>query len=154
MYAAPKKQVVDLYAVGIERTGAKRASVPFMCGIEVEGPRGEIERVRALEDDGAMVNAMCTAMYEAIQHRIGELQCSGKILRMADGSEVPSTGFWEGYIRFGGARVWAAFEVFPSGGSWSFLFGKPLLEAFGAIHDYAADTITVRGDAGLTVVPN
>jgi hypothetical protein len=154
MYAAPKMQVVDLYAVGIEWTEAKRPSVPFICCIEVEGPRGEIERVRVLEDDGAMVNAMCTAVYTAIQHRIGELWRSGKTLQMANGMLVPSTGYWEGHIWFGGARVWAAFEVFPSGGSWSFLFGKPLLEAFGAVHDYAADTITVCGEAGQTVVLN
>ncbi|KAJ7209815.1 hypothetical protein B0H12DRAFT_988346, partial [Mycena haematopus] len=127
---------------------------PFICGIEVEGPRGELVRIRALEDDGAMVNAMCTALYEAIKHRIGELQWSVKTLRMANGALVPSTGYWEGYIRFGGARVRATFEVFPSGGSWSFLFGKPLLEGFGAVHDYATDTIAVCGEAGVSVVSN
>ncbi|KAF8199388.1 hypothetical protein K438DRAFT_1480376, partial [Mycena galopus ATCC 62051] len=127
---------------------------PFICGIEVEGPRGELERVRALEDDGAMVNVMCTALYRVIQHHIGKLQQSGKTLRIANGALVPSVGYWEGYIRFGGKRVRAGFEVFPSGGSWSFLFGKPLLEGLGAMHDYATDTITVRGDMGPTVVPN
>ncbi|KAJ7248274.1 hypothetical protein B0H12DRAFT_986450, partial [Mycena haematopus] len=127
---------------------------PFICGIEVEGPQGELERIRALEDDGALVNAMCTALYEVIKHRIGRLQQSEKTLRMANGALVPSTGYWEGYIRFGGARVRASFEVFPSGGSWSFLFGKPLLESFRAVHDYAADTITVPGAVGTTVVPN
>ncbi|KAJ7165714.1 hypothetical protein C8R43DRAFT_823506, partial [Mycena crocata] len=127
---------------------------PFLCGIEVEGPNGELVRIRALEDDGAMVNAMCTALYETVRHRIGILQHSGKTLRMANGVLVPSTGFWEGYIRFGGARVWASFEVFPSGGSWSFLFGKPLLEGFGAVHDYAVDSISVPGEKGPTVVPN
>ncbi|KAJ7432600.1 hypothetical protein B0H11DRAFT_2260315 [Mycena galericulata] len=153
MYPLSKSHIVDLYAVGIEEW-PRRASVPFICGIEVEGPQGELERIRALEDDGAMVNVMCTLLYEAIKHRIGTLQRSGKILRMANGTLVPSTGYWEGYIRFGGARVWACFEVFPSGGSWSFLFGKPLLESFGAVHDYATDTITVHGEAGLTAVRN
>jgi hypothetical protein len=50
--------------------------------------------------------------------------------------------------------VCASFEVFPSSGSWSFLFGKPLLEGLGAVHDYTTDTIMVCGDTGLTVVPN
>ncbi|KAJ6535498.1 hypothetical protein B0H19DRAFT_852690, partial [Mycena capillaripes] len=127
---------------------------PFICGIEVEGPRGELVKIRALEDDGAMVNAMCTELYTAVRHRIGELQHSGKTLRMANGDLVPSRGFWEGYIRFGGAREHAYFEVFPSGGSWSFLFGKPLLEGFGAVHDYAVDSITVPGEKGPTVVSN
>jgi hypothetical protein len=132
----------------------KRASVPFVCGIEVEGPNGERERIRALEDDGAMVSAMCTALYGEIRHRIGELQQPGKTLRMANGALVPSMGYWDGYIRFGGERVRASFEVFPSGGSWSFLFGKPLLEAFGAVHDYATDMITVCGEKGPTAVSN
>jgi hypothetical protein len=154
MYPASNTQVVDLDAVGIEEREPKCASVPFICGIEVEGPRGELERIRALEDDGAMVNAMCTALYKVIRHRIRELQQSGKTLRMVNGALVPSIGYWEGYIRFGGARVYGTFEVFPSGGSWSFLFGRPLLEGFGAVHDYANDTITVRGKEGPTVVSN
>jgi hypothetical protein len=101
-----------------------------------------------------MVNAMCTVLYAAVQHRIGELQRSVKILRMANGALVPSIGRWEGHIRFGGARVRATFEVFPSSGSWSFLFGKPLLEQFGAVHDYGTDTISVPGENGPTVVSN
>jgi hypothetical protein len=36
--------------------------------------------------------------------------------------------------------------VFPSGGSWSFLFRKPMLERFTAIHDYGADIIKIQGD--------
>jgi hypothetical protein len=154
MYPPSKSQIIDLYTVGIVESEPKHTSVPFICGIEVEGPKGELERVRALEDDGAMVNAMCTALYGVIRHRIGELQPSGKTLCMANGALMPSRGYWEGYIRFGRGRVRASFEVFPSGGSWSFLFGKPLLEGLGAVHDYATDTIMVCRDAGLTVVPN
>ncbi|KAJ7137883.1 hypothetical protein C8R44DRAFT_607176 [Mycena epipterygia] len=153
MYIPLESHIVDLYTVGIER-GPKRTSVPFICGIELEGPKGEIVRIRALEDGGAMVSAMCTALYEREKHRIGALQYSGKTLRMANGTLIPSRGFWEGYIRFGGTRVRASFEVFPSGGSWSFLFGKPLLEAFGAMHDYAVDSITVPGEEGPTIVSN
>ncbi|KAJ7071901.1 hypothetical protein B0H15DRAFT_793145, partial [Mycena belliarum] len=153
MYTAtPESQVIDLYAVGIEES--KRASVPFICGIQIEGPRGERVRVRALEDGGALVNAMCTALYEAVRHRIGELERSQKILRMANGALVPSIGSWVGFIGFGRARVRARFEVFPSGGSWSFLFGKPLLEQFKAVHDYGNDTIMVPGEHGPTVVAN
>jgi hypothetical protein len=47
------------------------------------------------------------------------------------------------------------FEVFPSGGSWSFLFGKPLLERFAAVHDYDTDTIRIPGKGGgVTEVRN
>ena len=38
------------------------------------------------------------------------------------------------------------FEVFDSGGKWDFLFGKTLLEAFKAIHNYGNDEITLHGD--------
>ncbi|KAJ7870660.1 hypothetical protein B0H13DRAFT_2350282 [Mycena leptocephala] len=133
MYAPSESHIVDLYTVGIERR-PRRTSVPFICGIELEGPRGELVRVQALEDDGAMVSAMCTALYERERHRIGELKHSGKTLRMANGTLIPSMGFWEGYIRFGGAR--------------------PLLEEFEAVHDYKMDSITVPGEDGLTVVEN
>ncbi|KAJ6491073.1 hypothetical protein C8R45DRAFT_928895 [Mycena sanguinolenta] len=123
----------------------------FISEIEVEEPREERERIRALEDDGAMVNAMCTGLYSVVRHQIGELRQPGRTLRMANGALVPSIGYWEGYIHFGGATVQAGFEIFPSGCSWSFLFGKPLLESFGAVHDYATDTMTVRGEAGPTL---
>ncbi|KAF8175647.1 hypothetical protein K438DRAFT_1608288, partial [Mycena galopus ATCC 62051] len=154
MYPPPKSHIVDLYTVGIAESEPKCTSVPFIYGIEVEGPRGELERVRALEDDGAMVNTMCTALYGVIRHRIGKLQQLGKTFHMANGALVPLIGYWEGYVRFGGARVRASFEVFPSGGSWSFLFGKPLLEGLGAVHNYTTDTIMVREDLGPTVVLN
>ncbi|KAJ7107510.1 hypothetical protein C8R44DRAFT_591499, partial [Mycena epipterygia] len=116
---------------------------PFVCWIEIEGPRGERVRIRALVDNGALVNMMCIEMYDAVKHRIGGLRRSGRTLHMANGALVPSRGFWEGWIGFGGARVKTAFEVFPSGGSWSFLFGKPLLEQFGASHNYATDIIQI-----------
>jgi hypothetical protein len=140
--------------VGAEERDPGHASILFICGIEVEGPKGENVQVRTLEDGGAMVNAMCTALYMAVRYCIGELQQSGKILRMANGVLVPSIGHWEGHIRFGGTRVHGSFEVFPSGGSWSFLFSKQLLEQFGAVHDYGTDTISVPGENGPTVVSN
>jgi hypothetical protein len=94
-------------------------------------------------------------MYEGIKHRMGGLQRSGKTLRMANGTLVSSRGYWDGFVRFGGARVQMVFEVFPSGGSWSFLFGKPLLERFAAVHNYSTDTIRIPGKAGaMTEVKN
>jgi hypothetical protein len=97
MYPPSKSQIVDLYAVGIEEE-PRCSSMPFICGIVVEGPNGERERIRVLEDNGAMVNAMCTTLYGEIRHRIGRLHQSGKTLHMANGALVPSVGYWEGYI--------------------------------------------------------
>jgi hypothetical protein len=155
MYASAKFHIVDMYAVGAGETKETGTSVPFIGEIEAEGPRGEVVKIRALVDDGALVCTMCTEMYEGVKHRIGGLRRSGKTLRMANGVLVSSRGYWEGYVRFGGARVRMVFEVFPSGGSWSFLFGKPLLERFAAVHDYGTDTIRIPGKGGgVTEVQN
>jgi hypothetical protein len=43
MYPPSKSQIIDLYAVGIVESEPKCTSVPFICGIEVEGPKGELE---------------------------------------------------------------------------------------------------------------
>ncbi|KAJ6456905.1 hypothetical protein C8R45DRAFT_1185017, partial [Mycena sanguinolenta] len=150
-YATSKSHVVDLYTVGMGKNGAKQASVPFVCEIEAEGPKGELVKIRASVDDGAMVNAMCTEMYEGVKSRMGRLQRSGRTLRMANGAEVSSRGYWAGYVRLGGVRQWTSFEIFPSGGSWSFLFGKPLLEQYAATHDYVADVIQIQDDKGTAV---
>jgi hypothetical protein len=138
-----------LYVVGVRETGREGTSVPFIGEIEAEGPRGEVVKIRVLVDDGALVCAMCTEMYEGVKHRIGGLKQSGKTLRMANGALVSLRGYWDGYVRFGGARVQMVFEVFPSGGSWSFLFGKPLLERFAAVHNYGTDTIKIPGKTGV-----
>ncbi|TRM66811.1 hypothetical protein BD626DRAFT_387370, partial [Schizophyllum amplum] len=106
---------------------------------------GEVVRVRALKDDGAQVAAMDTAFYEARKHRLGALKPSTKRLRMANGAVIPSGGRWEGQMRLSGVQARVSFEVFPSGGNWSFLLGKPLLEALQVVHDYATDTVYING---------
>jgi hypothetical protein len=60
---------------------------------------------------------------------------------MADGSLVPSTGVWTGHVTWGPVQVETSFEVFPSGGFWRMLIGKPLLEQSGALQDYSNDSI-------------
>ncbi|KAL1946364.1 hypothetical protein VTO73DRAFT_15491 [Trametes versicolor] len=63
---------------------------------------------------------------------------------MANGAIVPSEGNWQGVFEFEGVKVDSSFELFPSKGAWSFLIGKPMLEALCAQHDYSTDTIRVR----------
>jgi len=60
---------------------------------------------------------------------------------MANGSLVAPMGCWEGIVELGGATVAGSFEVFDSCGGWDFLFGKRLLTAFSAVHDYATDEV-------------
>ncbi|KAG6838693.1 hypothetical protein C0991_009496, partial [Blastosporella zonata] len=62
---------------------------------------------------------------------------------MADGKLVPAQAKWTGCIETGGVQIRASFEVFDSGGSWSFLFGKPLMWLFDAAHFYRRNVVKV-----------
>jgi transposase InsO family protein len=111
----------------------------------VHGPRGEIVRVKALYDGGAMVGAMCASFFKKIQHRLdGQTKPSNRHLRVANGVIVPSQAMWSGVLELGGLRAEGEFEIFDSGGGWEFLFGKPLLHNFKALHDFETDTVTIR----------
>ena len=66
---------------------------------------------------------------------------------MANGVIVPSQAVWKGVLELGGLRAEEEFEVFDSGGGWEFLFGKPLLHCFKALHDFEADTHGCRSMA-------
>ncbi|KAI0363827.1 hypothetical protein BV20DRAFT_908972, partial [Pilatotrama ljubarskyi] len=115
---------------------------------------GTAVRVKGLVDDGAMVNVMDAELWPKVRHRLTAVQPSTRRLRMANGTIVPSQGKWTGIFDFNGVRVENTFEVFPSKGAWSFLIGKPLLEALRACHDYHADTITVRNQQQTAVLRN
>ena len=139
--------IVDLYTVGNPLATAeddKSETKPFLSGIEIHNKTGEIVRVTAFIDSGAMTNVMCTETWRRVGRRLGNLEPSYKKLRMANGAIIESEGVWQGMIDWGGKKVSGQFEVFPSGGVWSFLLGKPLLERFGAIHRYDTDTILLR----------
>ena len=73
---------------------------------------------------------------------------------MADGTRVPSQGRWSGDVTLGGRSVKGSFEVFPSGGGWSLLFGKPLLEKFKAVHDYGNDTLKIPVNGKWSTIVN
>jgi hypothetical protein len=146
---------IDLYSIGQSKTTTNTTGeeAPFVHEINIIGPKGEVLTVRALFDGGAMVSAMCTTAFNKAQHRLGDTLQSKRWLRMADGTVVPSQRRWEGPIELGDAKVNGGFEVFDSKGGWDFLFGKPLLRQFEAIHDYGADTVTVKHPhTGITTV--
>ena len=78
VYIPPTElQTVDLYTVGSEDPDELEISplpeVPFVHGITVNGTQGRIVRVRGVFDSGAMVNAMCSAVYDSIKHRLSPL---------------------------------------------------------------------------------
>ncbi|KIM35431.1 hypothetical protein M413DRAFT_50694, partial [Hebeloma cylindrosporum] len=148
--------IIDLYAVDIKSDEDRtiRTTEPFIHQIRLHGPQGEVVRVWALFDDGAMREAMSTNVFQRVKHRLGLTLPSSIFLRMADGSIVKSLGTWEGEIEVEGVRVYGSFEIFDSRGSWDFLLGKRLLGAFKAVHDYGTDEVTVQGKGGLTVLKN
>ncbi|KIM72082.1 hypothetical protein PILCRDRAFT_93604 [Piloderma croceum F 1598] len=69
---------------------------------------------------------------------------SKRVLRMANGTLVPSGGTWIGRVIVGNVCAEGAFEIFPSGGAWDMLFDKPMLHAFDATHKYTGDTVTLN----------
>ncbi|KAG2053254.1 hypothetical protein BDR06DRAFT_830568, partial [Suillus hirtellus] len=127
---------------------------PFLQFTSFLGPNGEIVRVQALFDEGAMTSVMCKSVFERIKHRLGNWGPSTKRLRMANGAVVQSEAVWKGEVIIGGIKAQGEFEVLQSGGGWKFLFGKPLLHAFKAVHDYEVDEIRVLGTGGTRTLYN
>ncbi|KZP11072.1 hypothetical protein FIBSPDRAFT_706565, partial [Athelia psychrophila] len=142
--------VLDLYAVGeeVEKKEARTSSVPFIQWVGLQGPRGETVRIRAVVDDGAMCGAIDSGVFQGVSTRLSALEPSGRVLRMANGAKVASQGVWRGTVDVGGVKRKGLFEVFPSGGAWSMLFGKPLLEEFSMLHDYRTDELILKTSSG------
>jgi len=102
--AAHKSNIVDLYAVDdkLDRGRNECTMELFIHQIQLHGPQGEVVRVWALFDEGAMGEAMSTKVFRRVKHRLGQLMPSSLFLRMADGSIVKSLATWEGEISVGG----------------------------------------------------
>ncbi|KAH9850167.1 hypothetical protein C2E23DRAFT_735626, partial [Lenzites betulinus] len=130
-------------------------SMPFVCHFVLRNEKtGTAARIKGLVDDGAMVNVLDAALWPKIRERVGDATKSARTLRMANGVLVQSQGQWTGEFDFEGVSVQSAFEIFPSGGAWSFLIGKPLLEALRAKHDYDEDIISVSGKGRTALLKN
>jgi len=61
---------------------------------------------------------------------------------------------WKGVLELGGIQAEGEFEIFDSGGGWEFLFGKPLLHRFKALHDFDMNTVTIRSEHGSVILHN
>lgn len=147
----PEMQVFDLYAVGHD---LEHTIQPFIHRLNICSKGGEVIRVWANFDDGALANAMSITKFNAVKHRLGHYKPSTRWLRMADGTAVRPVAMWEGKLEIEGIEVQGSFEVFDSGGNWEFLFGKPLLTAFQATHDYTLDTVTIKNKNLSTTLHN
>ncbi|THH04854.1 hypothetical protein EW146_g10063 [Bondarzewia mesenterica] len=88
--------VADLYSVGQEKITMLNinsvAALPFVHGLQLYGPQGEINRMKSVFDDSVMINAIDTKAYETIHHRLHAITPSPRCLRMANGTIIPSLG--------------------------------------------------------------
>jgi len=132
----------------------ERKAVPFIYWIHLSGPKGEVVRFSTTFDDGAMVNAIDEKAYDKIKHRLSSLHTSRQLLKMADSRLVPSRGTWKGEVMVNGVTHTGQFEVFNSGGAWTALFGKTLLQEFKAVHDYESDEIHIPNDDTSIILRN
>ena len=148
-------EIAKIYTVASESGRCLlEESDPFIHSVTLQGPKGEVVRLRGVFDDGATINAIDSKAFAIVKHRLSRPKESDRILRMADGSLVPSGGTWIGIIEVGGVSLEGAFEIFPSGNSWALLFGKPLLKTFDMTHRYKNDTISLEGPSGSIILSN
>ena len=145
-FEAPNESVVDLYIANLTEKIEK--TIPFTHMVGLKGEKGIIMNIKGLFNNGTMVNSLCKSVYTSMWGCLGNLLPLSCTLCMVNGSCVPSAGRWVGDIYLGTQMVKSSFEVFPSGGEWSLLFGKPLLEQFRAMHNYENDTIHIPKDNG------
>jgi hypothetical protein len=150
-----KSDIIELFSIGACKvTKKERETKPFIHQVKFKGPQGEVIRVQANIDDGAMKEVMSTTMFQKVKHRLGTTLPSTQLLRVANGAVIASEAKWKGEIEVDGVSTSVTFEVFDSGGRWDFLFGKTLLEAFKATHNYERDEISIQGIGGNTTIRN
>jgi hypothetical protein len=138
----------DVYSVG-----ENGDAIQFERVINLIGINGELVAIKATFDDGATVNVIDMAAFEEVKNRLSELQPLKKVMRMVNGVLIPSNGSWSGVVVIGNVQTTRTFEIFASGGVWNILFGKPMLQAFNAIHKYTTNTITLHSsDSKSTLV--
>jgi hypothetical protein len=131
----------DVYSVG-----ENGDAIQFERVINLIGINGERVAIRATFDDGVMVNVIDMAAFKEVKNQLLELQPSKKVMHMVNGALIPLNGSWLGVVVIGDVQTTGAFEIFASGGAWNVLFGKPMLQAFNAVHKYTTDTITLHSD--------
>jgi hypothetical protein len=127
---------------------------PFVHKVQLLGPKGEIVRVHAVFNDGAMICMMCSQIYKKVKHRLQGWKPSKCVLHMANRVLVKSQAMWTGKVRLGSIQAEGTIEVFNSSRGWLFLFGKPMLQAFKANHDYEWDMIQVRDNQSVAKLRN
>ena len=68
------------------------AEIPFEKEIHLVRIDGELVPVRAIFDDGAMVNVIDADVFASLRHHLSPCGTSHKVLRVANGTLVSSKG--------------------------------------------------------------
>ena len=71
-------QIFDAYAVGYN---PKHIVQPFVHRLNILSPNGNVIRVQANFDDGALINAMSATKFNEIKHKLGHYRPSSCLLR-------------------------------------------------------------------------
>ncbi|KIJ29609.1 hypothetical protein M422DRAFT_188198, partial [Sphaerobolus stellatus SS14] len=140
----------DQQALSEERKGEK----VYRQWVKLHGPRGEVVRVRAVVDGGAMRNTMCTRKWSQWGHRLGEKEQSTITMRVADNHHIPSAGRWKGKTEVSGVEVNTTFEMFDSHGAFEVILGKPWLRAVKAVHHFEDDSIDISTANNKATIQN
>jgi hypothetical protein len=126
-----ESNIINLFNIGANKEKEeKRIADPFIHQVRLHGPQGEIVRVWANVDDGAMREVMSSNTFRKVKHRLGKTTPSSQLLRVANGTIVKSEAKWEGRIDINSISANVTFKVLDSGGKWDLLLGKTLLETF------------------------
>jgi len=148
------RMITSLAFIWCEESEPDVVTRPFIHAVELKGERKIPVKIKGLFDDGALVNAICKMTFPSLKRVLGEPTPSTRTLQMADGTHVPSSGRWFGDITIGDWMLKTWFEIFPSGGGWSLLIGKPLLKKFKALHDYERDILMIPANSIWTMLTN
>jgi hypothetical protein len=143
----------DMFTVGAKQR-SEDAAQAFMHEVCLESSLETQVQVMATFDDGALVNVIDMAIFDSIRNKLSSLKVSKQVLQMANGALVQSGGTWTGHVIVGNIHTKGTFEIFPSGGAWDMLFGKPMLHAFDATHHYRGDTVMLNSKEDTEILEN
>ena len=142
--------IIDFY----ELFNVGNVEVPFEKELQLVGVDGKFIRIRAIFDDGAMVNVIDASIFASLKDHLSACRTSRRVLWMANGTLVASEGSWTGTVIVEGVHAVGTLKIFPSNGAWAALFGKPLLKAFSVSHEYTKDMIMLNNKEYQSVITN
>ena len=144
-----------MFSIGASKNkGETKETKPFIHQVRFHGPQGEVVRAWANINDSAMKEVMSATMFNKVKHRLGMPLPLSQLLQIANGAIIQSEARWEVNVEVNGVSVGVAFEVFNSAGKWDVLFGKTLLKAFKATHNYELDKVTIQRNGGKATLYN